>query len=114
MGQESSLEAAATRYAGSKGIWTRKFVSPANRSVPDRVFGFNKTCVWIEFKAPGKKPTDAQADEIAEMRARGLLALYMDDLPETKRLLDDLAQSDYVNLEYACSIKSINNEQTEQ
>ena len=102
MGAESKLEASSTRFATSKGIWTRKFVSPANRSVPDRVFGWDKISLWIEFKAFGKLPTDAQQDEIEEMRARGLLATWVDNYDEAKTLLVWLKGGEAKCLELFC------------
>ena len=63
MAAESQLESKLVRYAGKNKIYTRKFTSPGQRSVPDRVFVQGRT-LFIEVKAAGKKPTDAQMDEI--------------------------------------------------
>lgn len=64
---EKDVQKACVAYARSKGYWARKFSSPANRSVPDYLFGkrFAMCCVkWAEeFKAPKKSPTDAQIEE---------------------------------------------------
>ena len=65
MGEESKIEKAVTRYAKSKGYYARKFKSPSNRGVPDHLYlAPSGSVVFIEFKAPGKKPTDLQEREM--------------------------------------------------
>lgn len=102
MGNESSIESAATRYAESKGVWTRKFTSPAHRAVPDRVYGWDYRAMWIEFKSTGLFPTEAQYDEIKEMRARHLYVTWADNLEDAKKLIDYLVAGDWINLINTC------------
>ena len=56
--RESYIEKAVCDYAKSKGWLVFKFLG--RRGVPDRIFIRNGTCFYIEFKAPGKEPTELQ------------------------------------------------------
>lgn len=64
MGAEKKLEKRCTDLSRVHGWWTRKFSSPSNRGVPDRIFLKEGRVVWIEFKVPGNEPTPLQAHEI--------------------------------------------------
>lgn len=48
-----------------------KFVSPNNRSVPDRIVILNGWITFVEVKTTGKKPTDLQAEKHQEIRKAG-------------------------------------------
>lgn len=78
---EKDIQKACVAYARDHGYWARKFSSPANRSVPDYLFGkkFAQINVkWAEeFKAPKKNPTDAQLEEQDLMIAAGWI-VYRD------------------------------------
>lgn len=88
MARESSLEASLVAHAKRRGIYTRKFSSPGNRSVPDRLFIKNVAVLFIEVKAAGEKPTDAQRDEIDQINRAGGLATWVDNIADGKELLD--------------------------
>ena len=71
-----------------------KFTSPARRSVPDRLVLMPITSEehreivgryvrFVELKAPGKKPTDAQLREHARLRALGFKVHVIDNKPDT-------------------------------
>ena len=71
MGQESDIEKKVSKYAREKGCYVRKFKSPGNRGVPDKLFlAPNGDVFFIEFKSPGKKPTALQQREIDEIKKR--------------------------------------------
>ena len=57
---ERDIEHKVTEIAKKHGWLSFKFVSPAQRGVPDRIFMKDGRIVFIEFKAPGKKLTDIQ------------------------------------------------------
>jgi hypothetical protein len=88
--RERDIEAKAKRYARSKGDYVRKFVSVANRSVPDNVL-ITAGQVWFaEFKAPGKKLTPLQEEEHRLITEAGALVLTFDnveDFIETRNLI---------------------------
>jgi Holliday junction resolvase len=51
------------------GGWCPKWVSPGNMGVPDRICFFpNGLIVFVEVKAPGKKPTKLQKMQINRLR----------------------------------------------
>lgn len=88
--RESEIETKVTCYAKNRGWLTFKFTSPANRSVPDRIFIRSGTLLFIEFKAPGKKPTKLQFNMIMKLRSQGMKVVVIDDIEKGKRLIDRL------------------------
>jgi len=87
--RESDIEDRVTRYAQSKGFLVYKFTSPARRGVPDRLFiapnGFH---FYIEFKAPGAKPTPVQEREHARMRTNKCEVYVCDDVDTGKFIVN--------------------------
>ena len=75
---ERDIESWSGRKAKEAGWWHRKFTSPGNRSVPDRVFARHGRVFWVEFKATGQKPTELQEDEHRKMRLAGLTVYWTD------------------------------------
>jgi hypothetical protein len=57
---ERDIERRVVEIAKKNKWLSFKFVSPAQRGVPDRIFIKGGRIVFIEFKAPGKKLTDIQ------------------------------------------------------
>lgn len=93
MGQESKIESAVCKYAQSKGCYVRKFSSPSRAGVPDRLFLTpNGLVFFIEFKAPGKRPTALQQREIDEIENRHGLAKWVDSVEEGKFYVDQLCK----------------------
>ena len=76
--RERDIESWSGRKAKEAGWWHRKFTSPGNRSVPDRVFARHGRVFWVEFKATGQKPTELQEDEHRKMREAGLTVYWTD------------------------------------
>lgn len=64
---ERDIEHRVVDIAKKHGWLSFKFVSPAQRGVPDRIFMKGGRIVFIEFKALGKKPTDLQDHIIRKM-----------------------------------------------
>ena len=62
--KESSIERQLTTWAEEHGIYTRKFVSQGHVGVPDRLFIGPKGVLFLELKAPDRKPTALQLREI--------------------------------------------------
>lgn len=59
------------RVKGLGGL-CEKFTSPGRRSVPDRIVTLpGGRIIFIELKAPGKKPTDLQARDHTRRRMLG-------------------------------------------
>jgi hypothetical protein len=87
---ESEVEGSVKRYAKSKGVIVDKFTSPSKRSVPDDIFTFppHGWVVFIEFKKPGKKPTEKQALDHEKRRAVGAHVFVVDNVAYGKRIID--------------------------
>lgn len=66
--RERDIEAKVVKWAKDRRFLTYKFVSPSQRGVPDRIFIRDGYVIFIEFKAPGKKPTALQAATIRKMQ----------------------------------------------
>ena len=89
MGLESEIEGKLAMYAKSKGCLTYKFSSPANRGVPDRIFiGPTGKVLFMEIKAPGKKPTKLQLKHLNEIADQGGLADWADSFKQGKASID--------------------------
>ncbi len=63
--QEKIIEQYLVREVKKLGGTPYKFKSPQRRSVPDRLCIFNKkVTIFVEVKATGKEPTEAQYREM--------------------------------------------------
>jgi hypothetical protein len=85
---EKQIEKKVCDYAKSKGVMVYKFTSPAHFAVPDRMFIFNGKVWFIEFKAPGKKPTAPQTREINRLLTAGISVYVIDDVIVGKGVID--------------------------
>lgn len=86
--REKDIEAAVCGYAEDQGCLAYKFSSPARRNVPDRIIVTPSGAVYmIEFKAPGKKATEAQTREHERLRKRYVPVFVIDDIDEGKKLV---------------------------
>lgn len=86
-GIEKKLEKRCTDLAKVHGWYSRKWASPSHRGVPDRLFIKDGDVLFIEFKAPGNKPTALQYDEIHQIRAHGGVAYWCDNVDDFKMYL---------------------------
>jgi len=69
---EKDIENALVRRVKTLGGTCEKFTSPGRRSVPDRIVTLpGGRVVFVELKAPGKKPTELQGRDHARRRALG-------------------------------------------
>lgn len=78
--RESTIEKKLVAYAKAKGCLTFKFTSPSVKGVPDRVFIHNGATLFLELKAPGKKPTPLQMAMIQKLRDQGVPCWWTDDV----------------------------------
>lgn len=85
--RERDIEAKVVKWAKDNGWLTYKFVSPSQRGVPDRIFIKGGIVVFIEFKAPGKKPTQLQAQTIKKLQAQGMNVYVRSDVDAAKACL---------------------------
>lgn len=91
---EKDIEAPVCKYARDRyGMKAEKFTSPGRRAVPDRLFSvecdrLGGFVFFIEFKAPGKKPTASQEKDHAERRRMGFFVFVVDDVQKGKEVVD--------------------------
>lgn len=84
---ENTLKQAVMRAGGL--CW--KLVSPGMDGVPDRICLKNGRIVFVEVKAPGKKPRPIQHRRINQLRDHGFTCLIVDSLEGVKEVLDALS-----------------------
>lgn len=84
---EKQIEKLVCDYARARGVYVRKFTSPAHLGVPDRLFIYAGRVFFIEFKAKGKKATPAQERELAAIRSAGADAFVVDSVDEGKAII---------------------------
>lgn len=86
---EASIEDKVCGHAERRGFWVRKFMSPNNRSEPDRIFKHFLTDVfWIEFKRKGKEATTNQATKHEKIREVGGRVYVCDNVDYGKWIID--------------------------
>jgi len=79
--RERDIEKALIALVESLGGKCEKFTSPGRRSVPDRICSFpGGVILFVECKAPGKKPTKLQARDHAKRSDLGFVVLVVDSL----------------------------------
>jgi Holliday junction resolvase len=89
---ESQVEAGLVRYAKKHGIYTRKFTSPSQRGVPDRIFIYEGVVLFMEIKRPGEEPTKLQHHELLQLQNVGAAAAWVDSVARGKEILDAVFQ----------------------
>jgi hypothetical protein len=86
---EKQIEAKVCDYAKSKGLLVYKFTSPARAAVPDRMLITpNGHVFFCEFKAAGKKPTEAQAREHQRLQQHKISVFVIDNIDDGKTMVD--------------------------
>jgi hypothetical protein len=88
MALESELEKDLGTFVRSLGCLYYKFKSPSNRGVPDRIVICPEGRVlWLELKAPGKRPTKLQMKHLTTLAAYKQHAYWVDNLNQGKQLI---------------------------
>ena len=78
---ESKIERALVARVKALGGTCEKFTSPSRRAVPDRIVTLSGgRIIFIELKAPGKKPTALQLKDHADRRALGCDVRVIDSM----------------------------------
>lgn len=77
--QERDIEQYLRKQVQAAGGRAYKFVSPGNAGVPDRLVLFpGARAVFVELKAPGKKPTALQLAQAKKISALGFSVVVID------------------------------------
>lgn len=78
MTQEKAIENYLVKRVKERGGLCEKFTSPGRRSVPDRIVILpGGKLFFVELKAPGRKPTVAQAHDHAVRANLGFPVLVL-------------------------------------
>ena len=77
---ERDIEKALVKRIKTLGGLCEKFVSPSNIGVPDRIVTLPDRIVFVELKAPGKKPTAKQIKDHEKRRGYGCTVLVINSL----------------------------------
>jgi hypothetical protein len=88
---EKEIEKKICDYAKSKGCYVRKFTSPNNCSVPDRLIIAPGGAVgFLEVKRGGEKPTKAQEHEMGLLKKQGCNVDWCDNAFDGKVFIENL------------------------
>lgn len=85
---EKKIEKKVTEHANEKGWASFKFASPSRSGVPDRIYLRNGETIFVEFKAPGKRPRVLQQAVIELMISKGAKVHVIDDIEKGKQLFN--------------------------
>lgn len=85
---EKDIERALCKRVKAIGGMAEKFTSPNRRSVPDRLVTLDGgRIIFVELKAPGKKPTEAQARDHQRRRDLGCVVWVIDSIEMIERFI---------------------------
>ena len=85
---EKTVERELVKRVKEEGGIAYKFTSPNRRSVPDRLCLLpGGKILFVECKAPGKKPTKLQAREHERLRAMGFDVVIVDNKKDAREVL---------------------------
>lgn len=90
--RERTIENYLVRRVEESGGLCLKYYNPACRGYPDRICMMRDKdgaphTVWVEVKAPGRRPTPLQLRRLDELRTLGQAACWIDTESEVEDLL---------------------------
>lgn len=88
--RESSVEAAVVRHCRARGLYCRKFKSPSNNGVPDRIICGGGRVMFLELKREKLGRTTALQDyEIGLLTKAGMHAIVAYGRDNAIEAIDD-------------------------
>ena len=90
---ESYVERKVCEYAVFRLCVNFKFSSSSRKGVPDRIFLYKGSVMFIEFKRAGKKPTKLQEYTHCVIRNQGIDVHVIDDVLNGKTCIDEFVNS---------------------
>ena len=87
---EQFIESQLKKAVEASGGLCWKLVCPGTTGVPDRICLMNSRAVFVELKAPGKKPRPIQVRRMNQLRQQGFTALVVDSVDGIQEVLDAL------------------------
>ena len=88
---EHHIEAQLKKAVEASGGLCWKLVCPGTSGVPDRLCLMGGQVVFVEVKAPGKKPRPIQRRRMNQLRQQGFTALVVDSMDGIQEVLDALS-----------------------
>jgi len=87
--RESDIEKYLRNKVHAAGGRAYKWVSPGNNGVPDRIVMLpGAPDLFVELKAPGKKPTALQVVQHKMLRELGRYVIVIDSKEQVDRLIE--------------------------
>lgn len=106
---ERDIEAYLVKRCKEIGALVDKFTSPQRRSVPDRLIIFSGRVLFVELKATGKKPTEAQVRDHERRRAAGAEVVWLDSTGAVETVIlslrEQFTNTDRVPVEVGFQVK---------
>ena len=95
--RENVVEAAVRKKVEALGGRCLKWVCPGHAGVPDRIILLpGERILFLELKAPGKKPTALQVKWIEWLRKLGFRAEWADNAEEAMAMIVKTTEVNYV------------------
>lgn len=89
--KERYIEGYMRKRIKEAGGWAAKWVSPGNAGVPDRIVIMpGGRVVFVELKAPGRRPTKLQWAQINRLRSFGCDVRVVDSVEAVDKLVQEL------------------------
>lgn len=88
---EHHIEQQLKKSVEASGGICWKLVCPGTTGVPDRICLMRNRVVFVELKAPGKKPRPTQQHRMNQLRQQGFVALVVDSVDGITEVLDALS-----------------------
>jgi hypothetical protein len=80
--RESAIEKAVTAHAKKLGWLSLKLSGANDRGKPDRMYLRRGVAVFVEFKAPGAKPTALQMKWLSTLADQGFMVAWVDSIED--------------------------------
>lgn len=91
--REKDIEAHLVKEVEKLDGIAYKFKSPQRRSVPDRLCIFHDNIdAFVEVKATGEEPTEAQCREMTRLIDRGKWVLWVDRKSQVNQFINKVKQ----------------------
>lgn len=87
---EKDVEKAICKFAKDQGITVLKLGGMNDRGKSDRMFMRSGKAVFLEIKAPGKKPTALQERFLNQRKTDGFKAHWVDNVDDGIMWLEDV------------------------
>lgn len=88
---ERDIEKHLVKRCKQHEILCEKFVSPQKRYVPDRILTFRGMAIFVELKAPGKRPNAGQLRDHAS-RCHNATVLWTDSIEGVNTIVESLVR----------------------